>query len=125
MSEIISFIILSLILTYAYKKLHKYWVRFSRLNSKHNSKRSKTNRNMGTNRGTNSGSWKQSLLSRFSSEEDFSHTSDGRIILPSNNPNELPPLPRFPLSGRASKPASKTNRRLSPWGGAIGEDYDG
>lgn len=52
---------------------------------------------------------------------------DGRLILSSEEPGVLPPLPRHPIVGRAAKPAIKKNRRLSPWGGTmdLDEDYDG
>lgn len=42
------------------------------------------------------------------------HLSDGRIIPPAQ-PGHLPPLPRYPLSGRAAKPA-KVEHIVSPWG---------
>lgn len=114
---IISFIILSMILTYGYKKFHKYWVKFSNFNSKHKNKKSKIQNN--SNRVI-----KSSLFSHLIPAMDPNRLSDGRIIMPSDDPDKLPPLPRYPLSGRANKPANKTNRRLSPWGGTIGENYD-
>jgi hypothetical protein len=48
------------------------------------------------------------------------YLSDGRVILHSDEPDMLPPLPRYPLSGRAAHPAPKTARWISPWGGTMG-----
>lgn len=65
-------------------------------------------------------------IDKYVEHKDDNQLPDGRIILESNEPGTLPPLPRYPIVGRAAKPAVKTNRRLSPWGGTIDsdEDYD-
>lgn len=54
------------------------------------------------------------------SHNDDDYTSDGRLIMYSDDPDTLPPLPRYPLPGRAARPAPKSTRRISPWGGTTG-----
>lgn len=126
MKTLISFIIFSLILTYVYRKLHRYWVKFFGSNSKNTKKnKNKKKGNHKSNQNVSSGIIKSYVLPRLISANERRSASYEQVTPVQLDPDQSPSsLPRSPIFKMAKSPVRKSNRRLSPWGGTIGDDYE-